>query len=145
MSGARCTVGARIEVFSIVSTMDQQRGCPHGHPVMVVEDDPDIRECVQMILEDEGFEVVTACNGAEAEEELSHMEDPCVLLLDLMMPVMSGWELLDHLKRDGKLDDGMHVVVVSAAPSNVPKGAGVKVVRKPVHAEQLIATVRKYC
>jgi CheY-like chemotaxis protein len=112
---------------------------------MVVEDDADIRECVQMILEDEGFEVVTACNGAEAERELAHMEDPCVLLLDLMMPVMSGWELLEHLKRDGKLDDnGMHVVVVSAAPLDVPKGP-VKVVSKPVRADQLIATVRKYC
>ena len=111
---------------------------------MVVEDDADIRECVQMILEDEGFDVVTACNGAEAEEELSHMEEPCVVLLDLMMPVMSGWEFLEHLRRDGKLDDGMHVVVVSAAMSNVPKGP-VKVMSKPVRADQLIATVRQYC
>lgn len=111
---------------------------------MVVEDDPDIRECVQMILEDEGFEVVTACNGAEAEKELAHMEEPCVVLLDLMMPVMSGWELLDHLRRDGKLKHGMRVVVVSAAPANLPSGP-VKCMRKPVRADQLIATVRQYC
>ena len=111
---------------------------------MVVEDDPDIRECVQMILEDEGFEVITASNGAEAEEELSHMEEPCVMLLDLMMPVMSGWELLEHLKRDGKLDDGMHVVVVSATPGKLPKGT-VACMRKPVRADKLIATVRQYC
>jgi CheY-like chemotaxis protein len=111
---------------------------------MVVEDDRDIRECVQMILEDEGFEVVTACNGAEAEEELAHMEEPCVMLLDLMIPVMSGWELLDHLRRAGKLNDGMHVVVVSAALSDLPKGP-VKIMRKPVRADQLIAAVRQYC
>ena len=111
---------------------------------MVVEDDADIRECVQMILEDEGYEVVTACNGAEAEEELSHMQEPCVVLLDLMMPVMSGWEFLDHLKRRGKLDDGMHVVVVSAALNDLPK-APVTCMRKPLRADQLIATVRRYC
>jgi CheY-like chemotaxis protein len=124
---------------------DERRGgCPHGHPVMVVEDDADIRECVQMILEDEGFQVVTAANGAEAEEELAHMKQPCVVLLDLMMPVMSGWELLDHLKRDGALKRGMRVVVVSAAPANLPNGS-VKCIRKPLRADQLIATVRQYC
>lgn len=111
---------------------------------MVVEDDADIRECLQMILEDEGYEVVTAANGAEAEAELAHMEEPCVVLLDLMMPVMSGWEFLEHLQQEGKLDDGMHVVVVSAVLSDVPKGP-VKCIRKPLRADQLIATVRQYC
>jgi CheY-like chemotaxis protein len=110
-----------------------------------VEDDPDIREIIQMILEDEGFDVVTACNGAEAEEELSHIKEPCVLLLDLMMPVMSGWELLDHLMRDGKLDDGLHVIVVSAAPADVPEPPVERIMCKPLRAEQLIATVRQYC
>jgi CheY-like chemotaxis protein len=111
---------------------------------MVVEDDADIRECVQMILEDEGYEVVTACNGAEAEAELAHMKQPCLVLLDLMMPVMSGWEFLEHLRTNGRLDDGMHVVVVSAAPSDLPKGP-VKIMRKPLRADQLIATVRQFC
>lgn len=112
---------------------------------MVVEDDPDIRECVQMILEDEGFEVVTACNGAEAEEELAHMEEPCVVLLDLMMPIMNGWELLEHLQRAGKLDDdGMRVVVVSATPGKALEGT-VATMRKPVRADKLIATVKRYC
>src|SRR5260370_42294949 len=107
---------------------------------MVVEDDPDIRECVQMILEDEGFDVVTAANGAEAEEELSRMEEPCVLLLDLMMPVMNGWELLEHLRRAGKLDDGMRVVVGSATLGQLPQ-APVARMRKPVRADKLVATV----
>ena len=112
---------------------------------MIVEDDPDIRDCVQLILEDEGFMVVTAANGAEAEEELEHIDEPCVVLLDLMMPVMNGWEFLEHLKKRGKLDgDGIHVVVVSATPNAVPRGP-VKCIRKPVHADQLIATVKKYC
>jgi CheY-like chemotaxis protein len=112
---------------------------------MIVEDDADIRDLVQMILEDEGYEVVTAANGAEAEEELAHMAEPCVVLLDLMMPVMNGWEFIEHLRRDGKLDgDGMHVVVVSATPSPLPRGP-VKCMKKPLRAEQLIETVKKYC
>jgi CheY-like chemotaxis protein len=132
-----------------VSNVYQQKGCPDGHPVMVVEDDPDIRDLVRMLLEEEGYTVVTAANGAEAERALERMVQPCVVLLDLMMPVMSGWELLDHLKRAGKLDaaHGMHVVVVSATPSPLPlpRSAAVRCIRKPVHVEQLIATVRQYC
>ncbi len=112
---------------------------------MVVEDDADIRECVQLALEEEGFDVVTAANGAEAEAELERIAEPCVMLLDLMMPVMTGWELLEHLERDGKLDgDGLHVVVVSATPTPMPRGP-VKCIRKPVRVEQLLEAVRKYC
>jgi len=112
---------------------------------MVVEDDPDIREVVQMVLEDEGYAVVTAANGAEAEEELEHITEPCVMLLDLMMPVMNGWELLEHLKERGKLDgDGLHVVVLTATPIGLPRGS-IKCMRKPVRVEQLLETVRKYC
>jgi CheY-like chemotaxis protein len=118
-------------------------GCPDAHPVMVVEDDPDIRESVQLLLEQAGFTVVTAANGAEAEEELTHF-DPCVMLLDLSMPVMSGWELLDHMRRDGKLSDGIHVIVLSATPNGVPAGP-VAILRKPVGCKLLIETIRHYC
>src|ERR1700749_566913 len=119
-------------------------GCKQHRAVMVVEDDSDIRECVQMVLEEEGYEVVTAANGAEAEAMLDELGRPCLMLLDLMMPVMSGWELLEHLRRDGKLDDRMRVVVLSAAPSNVPAGP-VLCMRKPVRLDQLLEAVRQYC
>ena len=122
-------------------------GCPQHHAVMVVEDDTDIRECVQLLLEEEGYEVVTAANGAEAETLLADLGEkgsPCLMLLDLMMPVMSGWELLEHLRRDGKLADGLRVVVLSAAPSNVPSGP-VACMSKPVALDKLLAAVRQYC
>jgi CheY-like chemotaxis protein len=110
---------------------------------MVVEDDPDIRECVRLILEGQGFSVVTAGNGAEAEVALARMDEPCVVLLDLMMPVMNGWEFLERLERAGRLD-GIRVVAVSAAPVQLPTGL-VEFMPKPVGVEQLIATVRQYC
>lgn len=109
----------------------------------MVEDDSGIREAVQLVLEDEGFEVVTATNGAEAVVELEHCE-PCVMLLDLAMPVMSGWELLERLGRDGRLPDGIRVIVVSATPRDVPPGIAA-ILRKPVRVEELIATIRHYC
>jgi CheY-like chemotaxis protein len=120
------------------------RGCPHGHPVLVVEDDSDVRECVKMVLEEAGFLVVTAANGAEAERALANMEDPCVMLLDLVMPVMNGWELLEHLRRDGRIAHGLRVVVVSASIGR-PLGGTVKCMRKPVRVDQLLATVRELC
>jgi CheY-like chemotaxis protein len=119
-------------------------GCPDQHPILVVEDDPDIRECVRLLLEEEGYDVVTAANGAEAEAELAEIGSPCVVLLDLVMPVMNGWELLEHLRDNGALNRGLHVVVVSASSTNGLEGA-CDVVRKPVRLDQLIATVRRWC
>ncbi len=119
-------------------------GCPARHPVLVVEDDADIRECVRLVLEQEGYKVVTAANGAEAEEELAHIGCPCVMLLDLMMPVMSGWELLKHLRENGTLNKGLHVVVVSASSAKGLDGA-VDVMRKPVRVDRLIEAVRRWC
>jgi CheY-like chemotaxis protein len=119
-------------------------GCPARHPVLVVEDDAEIRECVRLVLEREGYKVVTAANGAEAEKELAHIGCPCVMLLDLVMPVMSGWELLQHLRENGTLSKGLHVVVVSASVTKGLDGA-VAVMRKPVKVDRLIEAVRRWC
>jgi CheY-like chemotaxis protein len=67
--------------------------------VLVVDDDAAIRTAVTMLLEDEGYQVLTAANGREA---LAHVVDgaerPDVILLDLQMPIMSGWDVLAHLR-----------------------------------------------
>jgi CheY-like chemotaxis protein len=126
-------------------TKRAQRAGYNRHPVLVVEDDPDIRDSMQMVLEDEGFQVITAANGVEAEQELERIEQPCVVLLDLMMPVMTGWEVLEHLRRDGRLDDdGLHVIVVSASLGQLPRGT-YRCMRKPVRIDQLLETVRELC
>ncbi|HEX5000040.1 MAG TPA: response regulator, partial [Terriglobia bacterium] len=66
------------------------------HPVLIVEDEEFIRENFQIFLELEGFQVLTAGNGREALEQLQGRERPCLILLDLLMPVMDGGEFLER-------------------------------------------------
>ena len=85
----------------------------NGRRILVVEDDRDIRESLQDLLEVEGYAVTTAENGRDALEQLQRMDAPSVILLDLMMPVMSGDEFLRELRKDGALAS-IPVLVVSA-------------------------------
>jgi len=71
--------------------------------VLVVDDDPDIRELIQINLEAAGYRVATAGNGAEALE-LVHREPPDAMFLDLMMPGVDGWQVLDELKAKSPTD-----------------------------------------
>lgn len=80
--------------------------------VLVVDDQEVIRDTLQTALDDEGFNVETAANGKEALEILGRWK-PCVVLLDLMMPVMDGWALI-HKMREEDLLHGVPVVVFSA-------------------------------
>ncbi len=114
--------------------------------VLVVEDDPDIQESLKFILEEEGCHVDTAANGAEALSRLDHGKRlPKLILLDLMMPVMSGWEFLEHVREDERLRN-IPIVVVTAAgePRDAPEGA-MRVLRKPLDLEALLGLVRQYC
>jgi two-component system response regulator CpxR len=83
------------------------------HSVLVVDDDEAIRQVIAEVLRDEGYDVVCAENGAQALRELQKENRPDVMLLDLMMPVMSGWEVLEELQASDALSR-IPVVVVSA-------------------------------
>src|SRR5262245_36830107 len=76
----------------------------NAHSVLVVEDDDGIRESIVEILRDEGYLVHEASNGREALEQLKDGQRPCVVLLDLMMPVMSGWQFLQEIQDTGMAD-----------------------------------------
>ena len=111
--------------------------------VLVVEDDDDIRECLADVLSEEGYTVETAENGREALQLLRRFR-PCVILLDLMMPVMDGWELLGELRSDGDWAT-LPVVVVSAAnETKAPEGVR-QYLRKPVPINILLHAVKSYC
>ncbi len=85
----------------------------HAHPVvLVVDDDPDILEALSEILEAEGFQIRRARHGKEALERLEP-EPPQLILLDLMMPVMDGWEFAQQLRLRSPLQD-IPIIVLSA-------------------------------
>ena len=113
---------------------------------MVVDDDPDIRDSLREVLEDEGYEVATVGNGREALDYLKQASPrPCVILLDLMMPVMDGWQFRRQQVLDAELAD-IPVIVVSAAGKE--RIAGIDAdgyLSKPVDLEQLLAQVNQYC
>jgi CheY-like chemotaxis protein len=70
--------------------------------ILVVDDDPDIRDSLREVLEDEGYEVACVGNGREALDHLKTAKpQPCVILLDLMMPVMDGWQFVGELEQRG--------------------------------------------
>jgi CheY-like chemotaxis protein len=85
--------------------------------ILVADDNDDIREAIVEALENEGYQVASARNGREALEVLGKMPGPTLILLDLMMPVMSGWEFLDAQKADARFA-AHQVVTISAVNPN---------------------------
>jgi CheY-like chemotaxis protein len=112
--------------------------------VLVVDDDPDIRATIQEVLEMEGFAVETARNGREALDLLKDGVHPCVVLLDLMMPVLTGWEFLEARRASRGLLE-VPVVVVSTVAERLSDAGATDVVRKPPDIETLLRVVRKHC
>jgi CheY-like chemotaxis protein len=114
--------------------------------VLIVDDDPDIRELLRQFLEVEGFRVISARNGLEAIEQLRDGSNTCVILLDLMMPVMNGWQFRDQQKLDPALSH-IPVVVISAVVADqavAPIDADAYL-RKPLDLDYLLSTVRTLC
>ncbi len=112
--------------------------------MLVVDDDPDILEALSEILEAEGFEIRRARNGKEALERLSP-EPPQLILLDLMMPIMDGWEFAQRMKQ---LPDVSHLpIIVLSADRNVSnKATGIGAVgylAKPFELNDLLDMVRR--
>ncbi len=112
--------------------------------VLVVEDTEDLRELFMDVLADAGYTARGAENGREALDALATMsEKPCVVLLDMMMPVMDGAEFLDAIHADPDLA-ALPVVVVSAATTKMPAGVQ-KVMKKPVAVDALLDVVSEFC
>jgi CheY-like chemotaxis protein len=109
--------------------------------ILVVEDERESRETLRELLEFEGYTVETAANGREALEILNRVE-PCVVLLDLFMPVMDGWQVLERLRDDHRLAK-LNVVVITSAVTNTP--ADVPVLTKPLDLDRLMQTVEAAC
>lgn len=107
--------------------------------VLVVDDDAEIRETLTLLLQQEGYKVLGAENGVQALEQLRGGH-PNVMLLDLMMPVMSGWEVLDELGETGELAK-VPIIVISAMCAPGARAC----LRKPVNIEELLTLVGRCC
>jgi CheY-like chemotaxis protein len=115
--------------------------------VYVVDDDRAIRESLADLLGDEGYTVVTAQDGQDALDKLRNNHGrPCVILLDLMMPVMTGWQFFTEQQRDPALKE-IPVVVISA-DGNVQlkaKPFGGEFLPKPVRLESVLDVIERHC
>lgn len=114
-----------------------------ARPVLIVEDDPDIRDATAILLEDEGYRVAQAENGLKALQAIQAGPAPALILLDLMMPVMDGHEFLEKLKALGPPSSELPVVVMTAAHNpSVPEAK--QVIRKPYSVDVLLEAVARF-
>jgi CheY-like chemotaxis protein len=119
----------------------------HGpSPILIVEDDADLREMMAQLLTLEGFSPYAVSNGREALDYLRTSERPDVILLDLMMPVMDGWEFRRVQQSEPALAD-VPVIILSAldAARADEVGGPTEFLKKPLDFDRLLALVRRHC
>ncbi|MGZ3478706.1 MAG: response regulator [Myxococcaceae bacterium] len=110
--------------------------------VLVVDDDPGIRESVTEVLTAEGYRVLQAGDGAEALEHLADLAERCVVLLDLAMPRMNGLEFLAELSRRGQIArTPVLVMSANAHPGELDHPQIVALLRKPFELDELLRWV----
>ena len=124
------------------------RASREGQPIMreakilVVEDDDDIRDSLKELLEEEGYRVDTAANGEQALNRLRG-EAPQLILLDLMMPVMDGWEFHKQLRESPRFSSVPIIVISASKFSREPLNAAA-FIPKPLDAGVLLETIESF-
>jgi CheY-like chemotaxis protein len=122
-------------------------GPPRERPILVVEDDDQVRQCLVSILAEEGHEVLEARDGHEALEVLRNGSSPKLVLLDLMMPDMDGWQFRAEQLRDETLAN-IPVVVVTAVPLVRQRleslGGVADTIQKPFDVSSLLSTIARH-
>jgi CheY-like chemotaxis protein len=111
--------------------------------ILLIEDDPDLADALLEVLQADGYRVVHAPDGSSALGMLSHGKLPQVIMLDLMMPNMDGWEFRTEQLRDPRLAK-IPVVVLSASGERAHPVDAALVLRKPITLEILVAAARKF-
>jgi CheY-like chemotaxis protein len=112
--------------------------------ILIIDDEADLRDVLKLSMELEGYRCYTAADGEEGLEALEQIPRPGVILLDLMMPGLNGWQFLDRLRSHPPLGE-IPVVVMSAFSRMLGAMGGVEVVRKPIETDALLGIVKKYC
>jgi CheY-like chemotaxis protein len=114
--------------------------------VLIVDDDPSVRASMSELLDAKGYAVLQAENGQKALDLLKKTPHfPCLVLLDLAMPIMDGRRFLELRDLDPILRD-IRVVVVSGSPLSLERLKGIDAyLRKPVNVDHLIAVIEQHC
>ena len=113
------------------------------HTVLVVEDEDDLRSMMRDVLEFNGYAVVAVEEGQRALDALERLDHVCLVLLDLLMPGMNGWDFFDKMRARPELAS-VPVIVHSSAPGKAPEGV-TGVLQKPLELERLLSVVRQHC
>jgi CheY-like chemotaxis protein len=117
---------------------------PGNPPILLVDDDDDIRESLAEVLEDKGFEVRTAANGEDGLAVLrAHDDHPSVILLDLMMPVMDGYTFLAEKRADPALADIPVAVITAGNAVDPSRLVGASVIAKPFRVQQVVDVIHR--
>ncbi len=119
---------------------------PIHHRVVVIDDDTDILEAIAIVLNGAGYEAQTESNGAAALESMKH-GTPCLILLDLMMPGMNGWQFRAEQLRDATLAS-VPTIVMTGFPAAVEDASSLGAaacLKKPIDLDDLLDAVGRYC
>ena len=113
-----------------------------GEKILVVDDEVNIRELARMYLEQEGFRIVTAVNGQQALEQV-RQDPPALVVLDLMLPEVDGWEVCRQIRKTSNLP----IIMLTARDDDIDKIVGLELgaddyLTKPFNPRELVARVR---
>ena len=112
------------------------------HTILVVDDDPHFRELYHTALRIRGFNVTTASDGLAALESIAH-DPPSLVILDLNMPRVDGWDVLREL-RNNEATRAIPVIVVTGADVRRATLQATAILRKPVFPEQVVPLIERH-
>jgi DNA-binding response OmpR family regulator len=140
-----------METATTSSTLTNRRDTRHlgyersRHPrVLVVDDDPDFREMMAVLLAGEGFDTTLASNGQDGLDK-AHAHPPRVIVLDMAMPVMDGWAFRAHQRYCVALAAIPIIILSAVPPARLRKVGAAAALQKPFHTDELIAAIRAHC
>ena len=114
-----------------------------SHTILVVEDEVELCEMMCEALELSGYAVLAATDGKDALSKVSGIENLCLVILDLLMPEMNGWDFVEQLRKRSEFAT-VPIIVHSSASGPAPATVA-RVLKKPIPFDRLLAVVREYC
>ena len=112
--------------------------------ILVVDDDADLRETLQLLLDDSGYGVTAVANGQAALDRLKAGDRPSLILLDLMMPEMNGWQFLERAQADAVLDSIPVVIMTARKKGELLPAPSKQVLHKPFDSDELLKTIARH-